>query len=360
MKQEEQSGFSAAFERAVKRAAQTEYAERLLNRAAPAVGGLTAAFLAVSWSGAVWPDMPPAMRMAGVFLYGAALAVSLWGLRDVKKPPRHIALERLDRENGPNRPASTYDDIPADDIATDAESRAIWELERARIARSVGSFKAGAPRPDLARHDPYRLRYVALAAVGLSFLSAVQNGEVGERLAQAFDWTPEIVYDTPLKIDAWVNPPSYTGEKPLFIADKEKMNAAEKGYTVPTRSVLTLMVHDKRAVIAPHGKTETAAQACKTVPGSVTQRCEFTLSGDARVDVHRAGEKGISWVFNVTPDLPPRIEAAPYIQGDQAGVTYKLRDEYRMEEPQIELQMKKPEVGTGARPMIFSVPGITR
>ncbi|WP_273524465.1 DUF4175 family protein, partial [Rhodosalinus sediminis] len=126
-----------------------------------------------------------AVAVEGVWAAGAIAGLgalwALWhGLRRFRWPGRVEAMARLDATM-PGRPISSVLDAQAVG-ATDAASAAVWRAHRARMAARAA--EARAPKPDLnvARRDPFALRYVALLAlaVALLFGSVLRIGSVAE------------------------------------------------------------------------------------------------------------------------------------------------------------------------------------
>ena len=157
----DRSAFARSFERAVGLSRAFGYLERAWDRAALPVGGVAGTFLAASWFG-LWQNVAPSVRMAGTLLFAAALAAAIRPLFKVKYPDREDALERMNKANGGKRFASTYDDKPIDE--SDEQAKAMWELNRMRIERKVGKFKAGAPESNLVNRDPFALRFALAMA----------------------------------------------------------------------------------------------------------------------------------------------------------------------------------------------------
>lgn len=323
--------FARHFRRAVLGVRLSGLAEQVWHRAAPAVGTLSATFLTASWLG-LWQHVSPSVRMTGVALFAVALAAAVAPLAKVRVPSRRAALNRLDENTGlPNKPATTYSDIPAG-AGGNREEEMIWDLQRRRIERQVGKFSSGAPDLGLKDRDPLKLRYVLPLATALSFGFALMQGEETERIARAFDWKPEVIVNH-AKVDAWITPPDYTGQKPVALSSRGQgpVPGSAEGVSVPANSILTLRVHERDARIEIKGGATPVNEACQILPGDGTTRCAFTLAADAGLTVYRRGGRDVSWSVTVTPDRPPVITARP-AQGDKDGagadVIYKIEDEY--------------------------------
>ena len=76
-------------------------------------------------------------------------------------------------------------------------------------------LKVRTPRPGLARLDPWALRGMVLLLIFAAFASS--DGNVTGRLASAM--LPQVrgEPELPPSLDAWINPPTYTGQAPLYL-----------------------------------------------------------------------------------------------------------------------------------------------
>ncbi len=365
------SKFARSFERAVGRARWSGFLERAWERSVPTVGGLSAVFLSASWLG-LWQNVTPAARVVGVILFAAALVTAARPLFKVKRLTREEALNRMDNVTGkPNRPASTYGDISAGEGGgDDDEVKALWQIQRKRIEKEVGSFDAGAPKSSLGRRDPFGARFALLLVTGVSLGVAMSQGQEIDRVTAAFDWSLQAPSAGPVKVDAWVSPPVYTGVAPLYLSktDADKSAVSKSKFTVPARSVLRINVHDKDAKekISVTGGASSVEDSCSSFSYNNTTKCEFKLASSASVTVKRGAHKPLSWRFNVTPDLPPRISVAPVPQDKKKNeeqpnlsVTYTLEDEYDAEVTEGRIAPIKP-ADPDARPLpLYNLPKIT-
>ncbi|MCB9991494.1 MAG: DUF4175 family protein [Rhodospirillales bacterium] len=358
------SKFARQFRRAVRRARWAGFAERAVDRTVPTVGALSAAFLTASWAG-LWQHVSPSVKMTGVSLFAVALATALASVRKVKPLSRDEALARLDRNAGiPGRtPAASYDDIPNDPDAS-ADDKLTWDLQRRRIERMVGEFKAGGPQPTLPGRDRYRLRYAAVLATGLAFAAAFSQGQEVERVAAAFDW--EMPYmPRQAKIDAWVTPPDYTEQEPIALSSRKQGvddRYRQQGVTVPEGSILTLRVHEQGTSVSVKGGISPVDQSCQVIEQDHATRCQFELASTSEVTVHRRGNRDVSWTVTVTPDKPPVISITPAEEqqnGANKAYKYTLTDEYGAEVTGIRILPGKSE-DPEARPLpAYGLPKIT-
>ena len=224
-------GAGAGFDALTRRAEAVLLFERIWPALAWA-GAAVALFLAVSWFG-VWFVSPRAARVAGVVLFAVLVFTALAPLAWLRRPTREETLARVDRDaHAPHRPAASFDDrlaAQADDPAT----RALWDLHRRRLAEEVQRIPPASPSPRMVLRDPRALRFgVVLLAVCAAL---VAGPERYARLAAAFDWRGSSAALAAARLDAWIDPPSYTGKPPILI-DVATRDPAAKTIVTPEGS----------------------------------------------------------------------------------------------------------------------------
>ncbi|MBM3578573.1 MAG: DUF4175 domain-containing protein, partial [Alphaproteobacteria bacterium] len=193
-------------------------------------------FLALSWLG-FWGAAPFEARIAGVAIFGFAALYVL--AREIARgwPHRSAALERLDHSaDAALRPASSLEDRLASQNA-DAGVEALWALHRQRLEEALANTPIEAPHPQVSRRDPYALRALALvAAVAAGFAA---GDEKRARVAAAFDWRAAANFGTSARVDAWLEPPAYTGRPPIVLAKE-----GEAPIEAPVNSMLRIRPPD--------------------------------------------------------------------------------------------------------------------
>ncbi len=300
-----------------RRAARALIAERLLRLGA-ALGSLALFFLAISWAG-LWLEVGAPWRIAGVSL----LALCAFGLiaREILRglPPRAEALARLDAadENGA-RPASGLEDRLAFD-KPDAATKALWEAHRRSLSRALAKLRPPPPRPDLPRRDPYALRALALIAAVTTAIAA--GSDRNARLAAAFDWRSPRAAGAAARLDAWLDPPPYTGRAAIVLEEKD----AGETLSAPVNSVLRIRGRG--------GVTEGAFTEIKDAGGGDANERRFALKGDAKLSLPGVG----AFAFAAIPDLPPTIELTAPPRNNYRGsmsLSFNTDDDYGVIEAQ--------------------------
>lgn len=303
------------------------------------------AWLNLFWE-ALWPALWPSVAVAGLFLalalfdilpnlgfyaHAAALAGFLivfigltWrNLRRLPLPAPGAALRRLETASGlAHRPLSGLRDSlgsnPKDPMAA-----ALWQAHQTRLRALTRSLRVGYPSPGLARRDTGGLR----AALGLVLVIAIAIGwpDAGERLARAV--TPSFTGGSTLiapRLDAWVNPPSYTGMAPLYLRkDQNTAETAGGALSIPTGSKLLAQVHGgegQPALVIDGQRT-----AFQTVD-PINHRLELELTQGSSLAIEQDGKVLQSWQITIVPDRAPDIAFA---SDPSESERHALRLEYR-------------------------------
>jgi uncharacterized protein (TIGR02302 family) len=312
-------------------------------------------FLAVSWLG-LWLWLPPGGRAIGLSFFLLLAAAATVPLLRLRLPTRTDALRRLDGKSGlPHRPATTI----ADDIAvstTDPSSVVLWRAHIERALRSAKQLKAGQPTPRLALRDPYALRALVLVLVIATFVAA--GGERMRRISAAFDWQG-VMAPVNFRIDAWVNPPTYTGKPPVILPGLRPgeptavaSNPAAPALSVPAGSTLIIRatgdVHLDVVVTGGLADPETAAPGDpKPAPQSKaakgTEERRFTISDAGSATVRGVGAGDVTWNFTAIPDRPPTIALTKDPEVQARGIlqlSYKVEDDYGVVDARATFKLK--------------------
>jgi len=319
----------ALLARAVKRARSSLLWERLW----PVLAGLATAvglFLAFSWAG-LWLVLPPLARAITLFVFLILAAIAAAPLIRLRLPSIYEGLRRLDRGSGEaHRPASTV----ADELAAnqnDPVAQALWRAHVERALMSAQKLKAGWPSPKLSLRDPMALRSLVLLLVVATFFAA--TGERVKRVTAAFDWQG-VVAPANFRIDAWVNPPNYTGKPPVMLPGLRPGETAQASgpVTVPVGSELVVRATGKVGFnLTSKGKLEDGKPNPHELLPKGTEEHRFTIKGDGSVALHGVGSADLVWSFNAIPDHAPKITLLKEPERQVRGalrLDYKVEDDY--------------------------------
>ncbi len=188
--------------------------------------------------------LPPALHTILLLGLAAGLVVSLRaGRQALRFPSLPEAERRLERDSGlVHRPFAVLRDHPAGLGPDDP----FWRRHRARAAASLATLRLAGPDPRLAVADPCALR--AAASLALVAGLVIAGPQAGMRLATLVSprFAPARAVVPPI-IQAWIQPPGYTGLPPVFLppAGSTPQQGTDQegsipGISVPAGSRLTV------------------------------------------------------------------------------------------------------------------------
>ncbi|RTL53535.1 MAG: TIGR02302 family protein [Bradyrhizobiaceae bacterium] len=278
-------------------------------------------FLAASWAGA-WISLPTALRIAGLVLFAALGLAALFPLIRFRWPTRDDALRRIDRNAGiPHRPATELTDTL---VSEDPVSVALWQAQRARTHAALKRVRAGLPSPRLALYDPWALRALVAILMVATFIAA--GDERMERVAAAFDLNGAFGGSN-VRVDAWINPPPYTGRPPIILSGKD-MPSSDASISVPVGSILVTRASSSGLDVSVSGGV-TEAPVTDQVPQGTDER-HFKIGGDGTARVRSPSSQPL-WTFKAVPDRAPTIALAKDPERQAKGalaLSYQLEDDY--------------------------------
>ncbi len=308
-------------------------------------------FLIASWAG-LWLVLPFVGRAIGLGLFVLLALAALVPLYKFRWPSRDAALNRLDRGTGvKHRPATALTDTV---LTKDPVSLALWQAQRERTLASLKSIKAGLPSPRLALHDRFAIRALVMVLLVAAFFAA--GGERMARVAAAFEWNGALAA-TPVRLDAWITPPLYTGKPPVILTAAARDAAtANAPLAVPAGSILTVRTSSTTLDVAlTGGITETPATA--DAPKGTSEK-HFTIASNGTAQV-RTPSGQPAWTLNATPDRAPTIALAKDPERQARGslqLAYKLDDDYGVTEAQARFAARASDSKESTPRPLFKAP----
>lgn len=301
--------------------------------------------LAILWE-RVWPALWPASGVAGLFvaaaLFDVFASVPSWlhvllllslflgvgfllhqTLRGFRFPTWEEGARRVERDSLlVHRPITEGHDRLATG-ENDPWTTTIWRTHLRRLLARIAQLRLSLPSPGLPARDPYALRFVVLLLVITGFV--VAGSDSGRRLGLAF--TPDTgAGGSKALLDAWINPPAYTGEAPIYL-----QRTSDGPIAVPTGSELVLRVHEAdnmpRLLVSP--APDGAQPAFGGDAGEYGASAKLTRDSDIRVlaDGRLLGR----WHVTAIPDMPPVIAFAQppsKTERDALKIAFTAADDY--------------------------------
>lgn len=333
------------------------FAERVLPLFLP-LAGIAAIFVSLAWLG-VYRQLPDSARLVLVFALTAAFVASLLPFARLRWPAGEEADRLLEERNHlAHQPVAVQDDEPAFETPF---ARALWVEHQRRMAETIAALDAGLPRPDIARFDRYALRTVP----ALLFVTALAySGSNGAGvIADAFRQQPAAGDAPGLRIDAWITPPAYTGQPPVFLSGRDGQGdgqAAAARARVPQNAQATVRISggsaDEKVLFrrADDGtvvdiamnepaKTEGEATPAATgTPPSTPANANAARVHEWKLDT--SGELlvgGRQWAIDVIPDKAPEIafDGQPRRSANGAlKIGFTAKDDYGLAKAHAEIE----------------------
>jgi uncharacterized protein (TIGR02302 family) len=288
-------------------------AERVLPALWPALG-CAGLYLTLALIGLLalipWP-LQALLLAATITATGLALES---GFRGVRLPRWEDGARRLERDSGlKHRPISESGDRL---IGDDPLARELWRLHLARPL-PLKDLRVAWPAPDLTRRDPRNFRYLVLVVLAVSLVAARSDWRA--RLIQAFDSGAGLN----LSVDAWLDPPAYTGLPPIYLTRGEQAMIS-----APAGSVLNVRVHG--GTHAP-GLSLGQPNPPRFQGADGEYSANARLARDSHVRVRANGHVIGNWTVHAIPDAVPVIAftARPAATEHQATeFKFRASDDY--------------------------------
>ncbi len=259
--------------------------------------------------------LPGWLHIGLLLIFIAALAASLrYAVKRFKLPDLLDARDRLEENSGlSHRPLTTL----ADNLLAgegDRESEALWKAHLKQVRARLKRIPVGAPRPILAKADPYGI--AALTGL-LLFLGLVAGSwEWQGRLLRAFEPRLAVADTVSNSFDAWINPPAYTNLPPVFL-DPEVQETLE----IVTGS--TLLAH-AQSPDRPLLKIDEQEFPFETFSREA-HKIEHSITAGTSLAIEVGSEVLGRWPITLLGDTPPSVS---FTQSPKRTERMSLRLEY--------------------------------
>lgn len=307
--------------------------ERAVSAFWPAVA-LLAAAVAIALFG-LFERLPGWLHLALLLGLGVAFLWLLWrGARRFSWPDEASAGQRMELASGlPHRPlTSAFDQLPPE--SKDPLAARLFALHRARARARLARLRAAPPGPALAAADPRGLSAAAALVLLVGFVVA------------GADWLPRLqaavqprltggVAALPPTLDAWLDPPDYTGFAPLYLSD---LPPGGEPLAVPAGSRVIAQVQGGGAAprLELDGQSETFDEAA---PG--LWKLDQELESGEHLSVRQGGDTLGSWQLHLLPDEPPQVrftEPPAATERQALALSYGAEDDYGLDQVRLEIR----------------------
>jgi uncharacterized protein (TIGR02302 family) len=257
--------------------------------------------------------LPAALRIALLAAAAAALVLLVAsGAARFRRPEDADAERRLEQDSGLlHRPFATLRDAPAE-TAQPAQLH-LWRLHQLRARAAIAGIRLGPPRPLLAMHDPFALRAAALLVLVSAAIIAGPQAP-GRLAAFLFPGLPDVLSSAHPTIQAWLEPPAYTGLPPIFLPP------AGGDVTAPTGSRLTISITG----VQRRPALSIAGHAAKLEPiGADSFSATAALTSGGIISIDRFFSTLASWHLTLLPNEAP-VAGWPALPG-RAGTSLSTK-----------------------------------
>jgi hypothetical protein len=304
---------------------------------------LIAAWLSLVWERAV-PVLWPGLAWLGVFailaLFGvweligdpgralyalASLGGAVWLTRGPARsfvwPDAESLARRVEEDSGiAARPHEALIDSPPGDDPVELK---IWSEHQRRMAERLKLAHARRPKAAWARMDRWALRGTIALMLAVSWLLA--GPSASDRLGEAFSLSPIVAGGEPVSLDAWIDPPAYTGRAPIFLTEGETQ--AE----IPAGSIfITRIAGSRRTPNLTRRDSAGSERAEPTEIGDNVWEARLPVTEDANLRL-RAGGTRQTWTLTTIADLAPEVRILAVPDATASGeldIQFSVTDDY--------------------------------
>lgn len=346
------------FEQLIRQARANLFFERACRTLAPPLI-VIGFFISVSWTG-LWLETPHWARALGVFCFAIALVLAALPARRFGLPSRRDALDRIDRVSGrSDRPAAALDDRLANN-GDDPTTRALWSLHQRRAEESIATMRAGAPSPRLVEIDSYALRAIVL--ISLIATAFIAGPEKYARLAAAFDWRLSSLTRGGYRLDAWIDPPAYTGRAPIVLALHPGGAGEPQRLEAPSGSIVIIRSSTGRPPFEATGAlVEAPKQQNDAQSGGKENEARLILRGNAQLKLGTFASPLGSFDLSAIQEKAPTIELTDVPKANARGsltLKYKVEDDYGVISAQAVFSAPALDNGKAAKRSLVEAPQV--
>ncbi|MES1989962.1 MAG: TIGR02302 family protein [Pseudomonadota bacterium] len=294
---------------------------------------LTGLFTAAALIG-FFEDLSLGLHWALIASFTLFLASTLWqGLRRFRWPTREAALHHLEGASGlTHQPLSAYEDV----AAQGSGDPRLWAAHQAWIGERLKKLKLGTVAPGLVDRDPYGLRaiVVLLLVIGVAGTGPGRMARIGAA------FFPGAGSARSFTIEAWITPPAYTGQNPVFLERGEsgaegpdfKPVMSDETVRVPVGSTISIRAHGLRNLPSLEtGREDRGRPEPLTDLGNANAMIDVKVTETSDFSLTLGGRLLRNWSVETIPDLPPKIRLAMPIQETASGTlhfAYDVSDDY--------------------------------
>ena len=267
-------------------------------------------------------------------IFWTALGISaVRGVLRYKEPSAEDARDALDRQSD-LRPIQALEDRPA---RPDASGQAMWHAHQEVLTDAARRLRVPTFEDAWQVQDPWRLRW--FAPLALILVLVINVGSLPNRFLHALDPDYGSLFGADeIRIEAWITPPSYTGQAPRFLTPDTP------SVRVPSGSILTIRAESPSAPVLRISGDRRVDKRFETTPENAFE-VQAELTQTASISVRWWGERA-RWDVSTDPDLPPSVsfvETPVLGDGDRTEFRWLAEDDFGLDRLELAIRPLEDE-----------------
>lgn len=288
--------------------------------------------------------LPAALHILMLGAMAIGLLVSFaYGFVGLAYPTKHDGLHKIERDSGfENQPLFALLDQPVGQ-KKNKFSETIWLNHQDRMVALLPKVQIRLPRSDLHKRDPYSLRALLIL---LMLTGAVEaRFDYQDRLIAAFAPAHQVGMVQKWKVEAWINPPAYTGLGPTFLSANQDSAAVGEPIQVLQHSELLLRLEGKpgrESFTLSNGQFVEDLQKM----GQGVYSLETTIDQANELKVLRSNQRLYHWPVELVMDQPPKISVNGKPRSGFRGhlsIGYRASDDFGLKQVQLIIRPLHPD-----------------
>lgn len=266
-----------------------------------------------------------------------------YGVRGVHYPDKAAALHKLERDsNLSHQPLFALLDHPVS-AKNDKVSQAIWIKHQDRMVAALKQAVIKAPRSNLYKRDPYSMRAALILVLVLGVIEA--RFDYATRFTQAFFPNRAMQGAQGWRLEAWINPPAYTGLGPIFLQADDQSD--------PAKDPISIVQHSQVLIRLEGRKTGDDMQVSSGAFVEEMQRLgrgafslETMLDQGDELRLMEGEETLYRWPVTLVADLPPSIVLDKSVKTGFRGhltLGFAAEDDFGLKQVQLKIHPLKPD-----------------
>lgn len=273
----------------------------------------------------------------------AGIGSFAYGVRAVRYPDKAIALHKLERDsNLSHQPLFALLDHPVS-APNDKFAQAIWIKHQDRMVSALKQTVVKLPRSRLYQRDPYSFRAALILLLVLGAIEA--RFDYGSRFAQAFSPHQSLQATQGWRVEAWINPPAYTGLGPIFLQANDQSPLSTDPVSIVQHSQLLIRLEGRQSAEDMRVSVGGFVEEMQTL-GRGAFSLETTLDQGEELRLMDGEDILYRWPVTLVADLPPSIVLDKSVKTGFRGhmtLGFEAKDDFGVKQVQLKIHPVTPD-----------------